>query len=370
MSQINISAPWSYSQLSTFINCPAQLLYYKDKSKIQEESQLLLIGNLCHQVLENYVQLLSSNKANQDLELFEIAYNNVDVPSYITDEVYMITSKWAKYFRLELHSYYGVEKKLAVDKDWGICEYWDEKAYLRGKIDRLHIIRSGDRIIAEIIDYKAGFSKNVDKLQFIIYALLVKCNMPFVKEIYVKADFIRQFSNIKDLITDKNIDQLKSALPDLINTIKSSDYKETLNPYCSYCGYQSYCSTYKEVMLRGKWQGLPILDIANTYLIQKENVSEMKKKLEIYCEKYGSIKFPNGKELYLDTQPTQAIQDIKAFKIAYENVKDKEKSLRELDYYCQESLSQGRLKAKVFKNNPEFSILFMDKAKTPSLKIR
>src|SRR5208337_2216514 len=64
-----------------------------------------------------------------------------------------------------------VEVELAMTLGGKGCGFWDEKAFLRGKVDVA--ITSGDRCL--ILDWKTGKPRE-DPLELEIFSLLIKCN--------------------------------------------------------------------------------------------------------------------------------------------------------------------------------------------------
>jgi ATP-dependent exoDNAse (exonuclease V) beta subunit len=48
------------------------------------------------------------------------------------------------------------EEEMSVDSNYGLCSYWDDKAYLRGKIDLLMVPPDPDKGPILIVDWKTG----------------------------------------------------------------------------------------------------------------------------------------------------------------------------------------------------------------------
>ena len=163
-------APWSFSRIKAFEQCPKQ--FYHDKV-LKEfpfvETDATMYGTAFHKVCEEYIR------------------DGVDVPAKFS---------FIKETLEELNARKGTkhcEIKMGLTEDLEACSFFDKKVWFRGIADL--VIVDGDT--ATVIDYKTGKSaKYADKGQLELMALSVFKHFPEVK--HVKAGLL--FVVAKDLI--------------------------------------------------------------------------------------------------------------------------------------------------------------------------
>jgi CRISPR/Cas system-associated exonuclease Cas4 (RecB family) len=169
--------PWTYSHLDQYETCPRRFFETKIAKKYPEPpSEHIKWGNEVHEAFEQRV--LNSEPLPDGMKQWEgVAVKLAALPG----------QKFS-------------EKKLAIDRAFKPCDYWD--SWSRGQPDLLVV--NGAK--AAVLDYKTGKRKPTEQLE--LYALYVFSHFPSVESIDTAFVWLK----------DKRIDRktiLRSQVPDV-----------------------------------------------------------------------------------------------------------------------------------------------------------
>ena len=137
---------------------------------------------------------------------------------------------------------YGVEHKLAFDRNWQPCEFSSTDAYFR-MIAEFHF-RQGD--LAVILDWKSNRAvpDKVDKdLQLRIYGWgLKQAVYPEAQEVLLRLHFLRYGKEREVLLAPQDLEGVPEILADKIKIIEEDqDYDPTPGSFCGLCGITAHC---------------------------------------------------------------------------------------------------------------------------------
>jgi len=237
-------APYSYSKISSFEQCPLKFKFqYIDKINLLTENKHLEKGVRIHQIIEFY------NPWNKTLPEFNYKLLNEEEQK----EIELIAQKFCnsdlgkKYL---LNDYQiGHEIEFGLDYKLNPINYYNQnQCMLRGKIDFL--IKENDKII--IVDWKTGKVPNqkyISNHQTMLYAIWCfkmfnDINTIQAHYVYVEHNEIIAFIFTKEML--KNYTKTYGSKIKSIETEK--EFNKKIGPLCDYCDYykQNYCNGYKD----------------------------------------------------------------------------------------------------------------------------
>ena len=253
---------FSYSKLEVYKNCPMQYkCKYIDKKYTEETSLALELGSLCHYILEVKGKTKIDGKSI-DYELLDTILHNGSEEEKLTG----IDTLKKKYFETwhEKDNASGMtyEDKIAIfnqivrsemeGTEWTpfLFEHpfqfvWDERAILRGYIDRIDTRISADgQIEYKTTDYKTSKkvydnSKLVTSMQFGIYALAI-LNEFHTLPTQSEYRFIL-LDEAQLALTKGDENRLIKALDKLFDSIDKNEKEKIFipkpSPLCFYCNY-------------------------------------------------------------------------------------------------------------------------------------
>jgi len=169
-------APWSYSKIKAFEQCPKQFYHDKILKEVPfKETEATLYGTAFHTAAEDYIG------------------KDVPLPGKFSFAQKMLDS---------LKNKQGdklCELKLGITEDLEPCGFYDDNVWFRGIADL--IILDGD--LAWVIDYKTGkSSKYADKGQLELMALSVFKHYPQIKTIRAGLVFVVSNDLVKGTYTE------------------------------------------------------------------------------------------------------------------------------------------------------------------------
>ena len=163
---MNKAAPWSFSRIKAFEQCPKQ--FYHEKVLKQYpfvQTDAIIYGNEFHKACENYIGK-NEPLPNKFLYVKEVLDN--------------------------LNSRRGIklcEKKLGVTANLEPCDFYSKDVWFRGIADLLIIDVVGN--MAWVVDYKTGKSaKYADKGQLELMALSVFAHYPDIEKVNAGLVFV------------------------------------------------------------------------------------------------------------------------------------------------------------------------------------
>lgn len=168
--QPNKEFSWSFSKLKNYETCPRRyeavdLHKYDEKVQGEEKSPELVRGDELHEAMRRRVQ------------------GAQNLPAQF---IYM--ERWAEKLTQVMHPYQIIqcELKLSTDRQGRPTGYFDRTTWLRGKLDYLRILPTGDKDIGHIVDYKTGRPTKVfDPTQLMLNAHLVFSHYKQVQNVRV-----------------------------------------------------------------------------------------------------------------------------------------------------------------------------------------
>lgn len=168
-------APWSFSKIKAFEQCPKQFYHMKILKEYEEkETEAMLYGTLFHEAAEEYVK----NQVPLPLK-FDYALKALD----------RLQAKQGKKL---------CEYKLGLTKELEPCGFSHKDVWFRGIADLIIL----DEDVAWVVDYKTGKSaRYADKGQLELMALATFKHFPKVKEIRAGLLFVVSKDLIKDTYT-------------------------------------------------------------------------------------------------------------------------------------------------------------------------
>jgi hypothetical protein len=199
-------APWSFSKIKAFEQCPKQFYHEKILKEFPVvETEAMRYGTEFHLAAEEYIR------------------DGKPIPKKFSFAQDMLDSLNAKR---------GVklcEKKMGLTENLEPCDFFADNVWFRGIADLLIIDVLVDT--AWVIDYKTGkSSKYADKGQLELMALTVFAHYPDVKKVRAGLLFVVS----KDLIKDRYADFDKSKLWEKwlgkYNAMKTAADQDVWNP--------------------------------------------------------------------------------------------------------------------------------------------
>ncbi|RLG13424.1 hypothetical protein DRN69_05630 [Candidatus Pacearchaeota archaeon] len=300
----------SYSSLENFKQCP---LKYKlsNIDKIKEpKSKEAIFGTYIHKVLKWFYQkdphfptldaLLKYYREYwpKKTEGFEWK-DPEEEKSYFKEGLRILEEFYNKNIPhktsiLDLETRFEVVIDENPDKPNG-------KHILTGVIDRIDKLPDGT---VEIIDYKTGKrmpSQNaLDKNdQLSLYAIGLKNRWPRIKTENLKLSlyFLKFNEKINTKRTEKDLEEAKNKVIDLIHKIEKSDFEPRSSVLCGWCGYRNICPIWRHFYEDQEDQHLNNVDIKKTideYFALKEKkekleerLTELKNLIDVYCQQKG-----------------------------------------------------------------------------------
>ena len=175
-------APWSYSSLSLFKQCPRK--YHRlrvVRDIVEPESEAMLYGSELHKAAEEYGR------------------DGVPIPgkfSFIKEYIDIL---------LEIPGAQLFEFKMALNRDRKPCDFFDPEYWWRGIADLMIVPEKGHGTEAVIVDYKTGKSaRYADTGQLEILSLATFAHFPHIQTIragllfVVSEDFVEFHIDKKD----------------------------------------------------------------------------------------------------------------------------------------------------------------------------
>jgi hypothetical protein len=200
------AAPWSYSKLKSFQQCPKQ--FYHEKVIKQypfRMTEAIRYGNQFHKAAEDYI------KEGQPLpERFVYAQESLDI----------LNAKEGDKL---------CEHRMGLTEDLNPCGFSAREVWWRGIADL--VILNVDEKLAWVVDYKTGKSSQyADKGQLELMALALFKHFPFLEKVRAGLLFVVCEDFIKDTYTDDQKDILWTKWVDGIESMETAFRTGVWNP--------------------------------------------------------------------------------------------------------------------------------------------
>jgi hypothetical protein len=126
------------------------------------------------------------------------------------------------------------ELELAVTEEGRPCGFWDQDAWLRGKLDAPILLRTDRALLA---DWKTG-KRREDSFELEIGALLLQARRPEIRELY--GVYIWLKDGVKgtphDLSnTERTWNRVQTLANEIETAIEDHRFEKTPGPLCSWC---------------------------------------------------------------------------------------------------------------------------------------
>jgi len=201
---------WSYSRLTTYERCPAQLAYRTAKTP-EIPSPAMERGNRIHKDAEEYLRGIHKQ-----------------VPATLQG--------FAPEFRELRKLKARAEDQIAVDEDWRRVEWFSPQAWLRIVIDARHSIEDGQKLI----DFKTGntYPDHLDQLE--LYALTFFKLEEKLRTVEGELWYLDKQNIIHDVFDAEQVESFEKkwqtrAAP----LLTAKEFPATPGRHCNYCGFAS-----------------------------------------------------------------------------------------------------------------------------------
>jgi hypothetical protein len=165
--------------------------------------------------------------------------------------------------------FYGVEHKLAFDRNWKPCEFFAAEAYFRMVVD-FHFLQGE---LAVVLDWKSNrvVPETVEKdLQLRTYGWgLKQAVYPEAQEILLRLHFLRYGKEIEVLLEPQDFKGIPEFLAGKIKVIEQDqDYNPTPGSFCGWCGLTAHCPVMAQALV-------PVEVMAPVTLVQAEKAASL-----------------------------------------------------------------------------------------------
>ena len=229
---------YSYSALELFNSCPWAYKVVRIDHIPRSESEPLIIGKTIHRIVADYLNRLIGNSLSTDWQWAEKAGNFIDVPA----DVPKIWKRFYQNFVIPSGiEAFGIEKKLAFDRNWQPTEFFFADAYFRAVVD--FTFRQGGLVV--VVDWKSNrMVYEVEKnLQTKIYGWAVRRVLcPDAQEILLRLHFLRYGAEREILLVPRDLDMVPQELEAKIAVIEAKKHFDPKpGSFCGWCGITAHC---------------------------------------------------------------------------------------------------------------------------------
>ena len=197
-------APWSFSKIKAFDQCPKQFYHEKIlKEYPMRQTEAMLYGNQFHKAAEHYIKDCAPMP-----ERFDYAVGALD----------SLQAKQGEKL---------CEYKLGLTKDLKPCGFYDKGVWFRGVADLIIL----DDDLAWVVDYKTGKSaKYADKGQLELMALATFKHFPEVEEVRAGLLFVVSKNLIRDTYLRDNEPTLWEKWLTNYGKLETAEANDVWNP--------------------------------------------------------------------------------------------------------------------------------------------
>jgi len=310
---------YSYTRISEFEACPYRYDLKYNKKKVEPESDVLVVGSICHEIIEKYSRHLIKTKQSSDFEILPSIVEEVLTARKrydLADEVTDIITKFSRSFMIHLDTIYDVEFKFGLNRDLKYIGWPSEPSgwnliFFAGIIDRIDIINPTH---IRITDYKAGWNTDVDNFQLQLYAMALSRIFSEVKEFTIELDFIRYGIQKSMSLYPADAERAKKRLFKIVNEIESTtDFRPTPGSACKYCGFLSECPAMRNAFEEPVDGEIFFEDqarkVAGEILVLEAQLEARRKALQKWVKAKGPIKY-NGLVFGYQVKESEEIRSI------------------------------------------------------------
>jgi CRISPR/Cas system-associated exonuclease Cas4 (RecB family) len=236
--------PYSPSKIGLYNQCPAKFKFkYIDEIEVKSESEHLTKGKILHTLLE-----IRDMSLKEQVEVLKKEYK--DDPFFtinMVKECFKIYNDFKKsdiYNEIFSRKILAVELGAGLDKQLNKCDFFNDDALFRGKIDLVTVDEATD--IVYITDWKSGKDKS-DGLykqtpdQLMYYATYYFQTFP-VDKIVLEYVFIEHNTKTTFEMTRCNLDKYKKfVLKSILNIERDNEFNPNVTGLCGTCEYADFC---------------------------------------------------------------------------------------------------------------------------------
>lgn len=274
---------YSFSRISTYINCPfAYKKYYLEGVKTESNSAAD-VGTYVHEHIRTQIQEEEMPFINLSIEGLEVAKDFI----HNSEDIMLELAFRYNYETLE------TEQDIFINKEFKEVEPDSKDAFLRGIVDL--ILFSDEGII--VLDWKTGRSEP-DLLQLYIYAILVEAKYGKLPK---EVGFIKlRDKEIKTIpITKKAIEQVKKYLLKVIEVIENDEeFKPKVGKQCSYCKVIHSCPLANELNIPDLTSPEKVITALKMAQTLKQRAKDIEERVKEILEKEEEIKAEGYKAYY------------------------------------------------------------------------
>jgi len=237
---------YSFSRLDLYERCPWAYKKVIMDGVPRASNEAMVTGRMLHALIADYLLRLINQKQQTDWEWAEGA-----APQDASSDVLQIWQRFYNSFILPpALEVYGVEHKLAFDRNWQLCEFFSPEAYFRMVVD-FHF-QQGE--LAVVLDWKSNRAvpETVEKdLQLRTYGWGLKHSVyPEVEEILLRLHFLRYGKEREVLLEPQDLEGVSEILIDKIKVIEQDqEYTPTPGSFCGLCGITVHCPTMAQALM-------------------------------------------------------------------------------------------------------------------------
>jgi CRISPR/Cas system-associated exonuclease Cas4 (RecB family) len=230
-------APYSYSMVGTFKNCPYRFkLQYIDKIRTKfNRTPALEKGSFLHKGIELYLK----DELDEKIKDYKFTTLNEDEKK----EIFTTLKKILKGKNIQFYKSFNnlyIEEGFGLnllDNDVEVTEYSND-VDIRGYIDLMFYDDFADTVY--IIDHKSGkYRKDQDKLQVSIYYLVAYKMFPNANKFFLNFDFIEHEKTASITKTrDDFLDTLNYVKKQILQVENETEFPK-ITKFCNWCPYFS-----------------------------------------------------------------------------------------------------------------------------------
>lgn len=243
---------FSFSQISSYRQCPLKYLYSSILRIPSEEKPQLIFGKLIHSIfyeaLKPSIALAKEkggdklNEFFKDIKLKDLKdllekyweadyYNNKEERAAYFKRGNLAVANFLKNIKSEKPKVFALEKEFSFKLEENI---------IKGTIDRIDRFADG----VKIIDYKTSKSKEKltwnDKQQLVLYQIVCE-ELLGLKVLSLEYYYIEDNLSLSFLANEKEKEKLKTEILATISDIKAGKFPAKASPLCEYCEFNRIC---------------------------------------------------------------------------------------------------------------------------------
>lgn len=288
----------SHSRLQAYASCPLSYrLSFIDKVGT-DDSDALEIGSAAHEFFDKWVKKGYTGSVSGDFDALVLmvaseAFQKDPRKQSNFKEYLEICQTFAAAYKPDPDYPISLpEMQVAVDRNWQKCEWFDKDVMFRAKIDRIDLPQdaTSDKVKKiRIVDYKSGFSGEIDSFQLDIYGLFGSILYPSLEQVETEFYYVRSGYKQVKLLEVKDLGVTKVQLQALMARVESdTKFRAKPGSRCLNCHVAAFCDQKPSNLIAiSKPEDAEKLGEEIAFLDAQSKAK--KKSLKAYCEKQGPV---------------------------------------------------------------------------------